>query len=137
MCKVLSIHPSGYHAWLKQPDSKQEKRRKFLLGLIKQFWLVPGGVYGYRKKYSDLRDEGEVCSINPVHRLMKREGLQSQRGYRKPRPKLSFPSQFSSFSINIPSFSYLWPGRNKKALLNKNHHVYSSDFKMQDSERCH
>ncbi len=58
-----------------------------ILGLIKQFWLESGGVYGYRKIYSDLRDEGEFCGINQVHRLMKREGLQSQRGYRKPRAK--------------------------------------------------
>ncbi|WP_257969295.1 IS3 family transposase, partial [Vibrio parahaemolyticus] len=62
-------------------------RRKYLLGLIKQFWLESGGVYGYRKIYSDLRDEGEFSGINQVHRLMKREGLQSQRGYRKPRAK--------------------------------------------------
>ncbi|PSU25094.1 IS3 family transposase, partial [Photobacterium lutimaris] len=66
MCKVLGIHPSGYYAWLKQPDSRQEKRRKHLLGLIKQFWLESGGVYGYRKIYSDLRDEGEFCGINQV-----------------------------------------------------------------------
>ncbi|MBE3844943.1 IS3 family transposase [Vibrio parahaemolyticus] len=87
MCKILGVHPSGFYAWLKYPDSKQEKRRKYLLGLIKQFWLESGGVYGYRKIYSDLRDEGEFCGINQVHSLMKREGLQSQRGYRKPRAK--------------------------------------------------
>ncbi len=87
MCKVFGIHPSGYYSWLKNPDSRQEKRRKYLLGLIKQFWLESGCVYGYRKIYSDLRDEGEICGINQVHCLMKREGIQSQRGYRKPRPK--------------------------------------------------
>ncbi len=89
MCKILGVHPSGFYAWLKHPDSKQEKRRKYLLGLIKQFWLESGGVYGYRKIYSDLQDEGESCGINQVHRLMKREGLHSQRGYRKPRTKAS------------------------------------------------
>lgn len=87
MCNVLDVHPSGFYAWLKHPESKQERRRKYLLGLIKQFWLESGSVYGYRKIYYDLRDEGETCGINQVHRLMKREGLQSQRGYRKPRPK--------------------------------------------------
>ncbi|HCG8153206.1 TPA: transposase, partial [Vibrio parahaemolyticus] len=87
MCKVFGIHPSGYYSWLKNPDSRQEKRRKYLLGLIKQFCLESGCVYGYRKIYSDLRDEGEICGINQVHSLMKREGIQSQRGYRKPRPK--------------------------------------------------
>ncbi|MEI8608181.1 IS3 family transposase [Enterovibrio norvegicus] len=87
MCHVLGIHPSGYYAWVQNPDCQQEQRRKYLLGRIKQFWLESGGVYGYRKIYSDLRDDGESCGINLVHRLMKREGLQSQRGYRKPRPR--------------------------------------------------
>lgn len=87
MCRVLDVHPSGFYAWLKQPESKQERRRKYLLGMIKQFWLESGGVYGYRKIYSDLRDDGEKCGINQVYRLMKNEGLQSQRGYRKPRAR--------------------------------------------------
>jgi putative transposase len=88
MCKVLCLHPSGYYAWLKQPVGKQEQRRKYLLGLVKQFWLESGGVYGYRKIHRDLLDEGEACGVNQVHHLMKREGLKSQRGYRKPRSKL-------------------------------------------------
>ncbi|GAK82881.1 mobile element protein [Vibrio ponticus] len=69
----------------------KKKRRKYLLGLIKQFWLELGYVYGYRKIYSDLRLRlryaGEICGVNQVHRLIKREGIQSQSGYRKPRPK--------------------------------------------------
>ena len=69
--------------------SKQEKHRHYLLGFIKQFWLESGGVYGYRKIYSDLREEGKACGINQVYRLMKQEGIQSQRGYRKPRSKAS------------------------------------------------
>ncbi|ODA33059.1 transposase [Veronia pacifica] len=87
MCHVLDIHPSGYYAWVQHPDCHQERRRKYLLGRIKQFWLESGGVYGYRKIYSDLRDDGESCGINLVHRLMKQEGLTSQRGYRKPRSR--------------------------------------------------
>ena len=85
--KFLVIHPSGYYAWLKHPVSKQEKHRYYLLGFIKQFWLESGGVYGYRKIYSDLREEGTACGINQVYRLMKQEETQSQRGYRKPRSK--------------------------------------------------
>uniref|UniRef100_UPI001880262A IS3 family transposase n=1 Tax=Vibrio hibernica TaxID=2587465 RepID=UPI001880262A len=59
---------------MKHPECKQERRCKYLFGLIKQFWIESGYVYGYRKIYCDLRDEGETCGINQVHRLMKREG---------------------------------------------------------------
>ena len=81
------MHPSGYYAWHKQPKSKRAKQDERLLGLIKQFWLESGGVYGYRKIHSDLRDHGESCGPNRVHRLMKQAGLKAQVGYRKPRHK--------------------------------------------------
>lgn len=85
LCTTLDVHHSGYYAWLKQPLSRTAKRRQHLFDLIKQFWLESGGVYGYRKIHCDIRDIGESCGINRVHRLMQQEGLKSQRGYRKPR----------------------------------------------------
>ena len=78
------VHPSGYYAW-HNPHSKRHKANQRLVGLIKQFWLESGGVHGYRKIHSDLRDVGEACSINRVYRLMRPEGLKAQVGYRKPR----------------------------------------------------
>lgn len=82
---MLDVHPSGYYAWRKQPYSKRDKANQRITGLIKQFWLESGGVYGYRKIHSDLRDSGERCGINRVHRLMRGEGLRAEVGYRKPR----------------------------------------------------
>ncbi len=40
-------------------------------GLIKQFWLESGGVYGYRKIFADMMEHGESIGINRVHKLMK------------------------------------------------------------------
>ena len=82
---MLDVHPSGYYAWHSQPHSKRHKANQRLTGLIKQFWLESGGVYGYRKIHSDLRDVGEACGINRVYRLMRSEGLKAQVGYRRPR----------------------------------------------------
>ena len=42
-----------------------------------------GGVYGYRKIHQDLREAGEACGKHRVARLMRREGLRSQMGYRR------------------------------------------------------
>ena len=58
-----------------------EDRR--LLGPIKQAWLERGGVYGYRKIHDDLVDLGEHCGKHRVARLMRREGLRAQTGYRR------------------------------------------------------
>lgn len=84
---MLEVQPSGFYAWLHNPASDRRKANHRLTGLIKQFWLESGGVYGYRKIHSDLRDVGEVCGINRVHRLMREEGLRAQVGYRSPRPR--------------------------------------------------
>jgi len=79
----MRVHPSGYYAWKSEPASLRQKDDQRLLGLIKQFWLESGGVYGYRKIVHDLRDLGESCGKHRVYRLMKQEGLQAQVGYRR------------------------------------------------------
>ena len=79
----MAVHPSGYYAWRAKPESLRVKGDRRLLGLIKQFWLESGGVYGYRKITDDLRDEGETCGKHRVYRLMRAEGLRSQTGYRR------------------------------------------------------
>ena len=80
---MMVVHPSGYYAWKANPISARQKEDQRLAGLIKQFWLESGGVYGYRKVAHDLRDVGERCGKHRVYRLMKQEGLRAQVGYRR------------------------------------------------------
>ena len=83
MCKVIGVHPSGFYAWLKEPLSKRAKEDQYLIGFVKQFWIESGTVYGYRKIHDDMQSAGEPCGKNRVYRLMRAEGLQSQRGYKR------------------------------------------------------
>jgi putative transposase len=85
MCRTLDVHRSGFYAWLKQPSSKRAVEDKRLLGLIKQSWLESGLVYGYRNITKDLKDWGEDCGKNRIHRIMQKEGIRSQRGYKRHR----------------------------------------------------
>lgn len=85
LCSLLDVHPSGFYAWQREPRSNRSREDERLTGLIKQFWLESGAVYGYRKVHTDLREQGEQCGPNRVHRLMRREGIRAQVGYRKPR----------------------------------------------------
>lgn len=87
LCRRLEVHPSGYYAWCQKPRSAREIEDERLTGLIKQFWLESGGIYGYRKIHRDLRDIGERCGKHRVRRLMKQTGLKAQVGYRRPRQK--------------------------------------------------
>lgn len=85
---MMEVHPSSYYDWRSRAPSQRAREDARLLGLIKQSWLESGGVYGYRKIHSDLRELGEGCGKHRVARLMGSEGLRSQTGYhRRPGPR--------------------------------------------------
>ncbi len=113
LCQWLDVHPSGYYAWRNQPRSARTLANERLTGLIKQFWLESGGVYGYRKIYSDLRAVGEGCSRNRVHRLMRAAGLRAQVGYRRPRHRCGQPSVVApnrlqrAFDVDTPNETWV------------------------------
>jgi putative transposase len=92
LCRVLGVHPSGYYRWLKHSESSRDRENRRLTGLIKQSWLESGGVYGYRKVHDDLRCMGERCGKHRVLRLMKREGLKAQVGYKRRPWQRNIPS---------------------------------------------
>ena len=83
MCRVLGIQRSGFYAWLKKPFSNRAIEDRRLLTQIKQFWSESGYVYGYRNITLDLKDNGETCGKNRVHRIMRSAGIRSHRGYKR------------------------------------------------------
>lgn len=110
LCLTLGVHRSCFYAWLKQPLSPRAREDGRLLGLVKQSWLESGSVYGYRNVHHDLRDLGETCGKHRVAKLMKRDGLRSQRGYQRRKshyggkPPLAAPNtrarQFTAMAPN-------------------------------------
>lgn len=79
----MQVNRSGYYAWRRSPKSERQKRDELLSPRIKQSWLESGGVYGYRKIYDDLREWGHAVGVNRVHRIMRQEGIKSERGYHR------------------------------------------------------
>ncbi|HEY0845763.1 MAG TPA: IS3 family transposase [Noviherbaspirillum sp.] len=110
LCKVMMVHPSGYYAWRSNPESARSIEDRRLLGHIKQSWLESGAVYGYRKVHDDLRDLGETCGRNRIHRLMRKALLRSQTGYhrrpgyRKGQPSVVAPNHLQQqFDVAEPN----------------------------------
>jgi len=106
----MMIHPSGYYAWRLNPESARSIEDRRLLGHIKQSWLESGAVYGYRKVHDDLRDLGETCGRNRIHRLMRQALLRSQTGYhrrpgyRKGQPSVVAPNHLrQQFDVAEPN----------------------------------
>lgn len=77
------VHFSGFYSWLKEPLSKRAKEDARQTELIRQAWAESGKVYGYRKLYDDLRDQGETCSENRVARLAGPAGIAVRIGYKR------------------------------------------------------
>ncbi|WP_139798934.1 IS3 family transposase [Andreprevotia lacus] len=114
LCRVMSVHPSGYYAWKAKPHSPRAREDQRLLGQIKQAWLESGCVYGYRKVHDDLQALGERCGKHRVARLMKQESLRSQTGYhRRPghysgRPAVVAPNHLQrQFNVDAPNKAWV------------------------------
>ena len=82
-CGMLTVHPSGFYAWIKQPLSKRALEDVRQTALIKGSWEDSGKVYGYSKLHDDLQDQGETCCPNRVARLTKIVGIRAQIGYKR------------------------------------------------------
>jgi putative transposase len=114
LCETMGVHPSGYYAWSAQPMSPRAQDDQRLVGLLKHAWLESGGVYGYRKITLDMRDLGERCGKHRVARLLKREGLRSQTGYRRRpgsrggKPAVVAPNHLQrQFIVEAPNQSWV------------------------------
>ena len=79
---MLSVHPSGFYAWAKEPLSQRAMEDRRQTKLLKKAWKDSGKIYGYRKIYDDLIDMGEAVSENRVARLAHLAGIRAQIGYK-------------------------------------------------------
>ncbi|SHM77737.1 HTH-like domain-containing protein [Roseovarius litoreus] len=75
MCRVLRVHFSGFHAWLKEPLSHPAQEDERQTELIRQARAESDKVHGYRKLTDDLRDHCESISENRVARLASLAGI--------------------------------------------------------------
>lgn len=92
MCRVLSVHRSGYYAWKAAPVSRRATEDATLLLEIQRSYEESYGIYGSPRIHRDLREAGIRCGVKRVARLMQQARLKSTRGYRRPRHISGKPS---------------------------------------------
>jgi putative transposase len=83
MCRIFQVHASGFYAWLKLPVSARELEDQRLLKLIKEFYIASGATYGSPWIHRDLREAGETCSVHRVAKIMRKNKLKAQIGYKR------------------------------------------------------
>jgi putative transposase len=98
MCRVLKINRSGFYAWLNKPLSARAIEDNRLLERIHEFYEASGGTYGSPWIHQDLREAGEVCSVNRVAKIMRQNHLVAQIGYKRKYVK---GSKLSNVADNV------------------------------------
>lgn len=87
--KMMAVHPSGFHPWCAELESQRAPGRGACSTHHAVLVAKRSGVR-LQKVSDDLRDLGEQCGINSVHRIIS-AGPRSQTGYGKLRFKLGGP----------------------------------------------
>ena len=78
MCKLLNVSRSGYHAWLKRPESRRKRENRDLEAKIRVLHAASHGIYGAPRIHRDLIDDGIRCGKNRVARIMRNAGIRSR-----------------------------------------------------------
>ncbi len=82
---MLGVARSGYYAWRACPDSRRALENRRLVGRIRSFHEESDHTYGSPRIYADLREAGEIASLNRVARLMRRNGISAKPMRKKHR----------------------------------------------------
>lgn len=75
LCRVLGVSRRGYYSWLNRPLSKRALANEALLKKIRRIFYTNREVYGAPRIHRVLQDEGIVCGLNRVARLMQQARL--------------------------------------------------------------
>lgn len=75
LCRVIGISKSGYYAWRHRPPNRRSEENRRLTQQIQIAFDQNRRNYGSPRIYTELRDEGILCSENRVARLMRKAGI--------------------------------------------------------------
>lgn len=78
MCRALMVSTSGYYDSIKRTPSAQQIRRQSIAQAAAVSYFESNRVYGHRKVYKDLVEEGTICCKETVRRIMRNIGLFSR-----------------------------------------------------------
>jgi hypothetical protein len=78
MCEVLEVSRSGFHAWLKRPLSDRAILDAKLITAIDTSFKASDRTYGARRVWHDVLDEGLLCGLHRIERLMRQNALKAR-----------------------------------------------------------
>jgi putative transposase len=86
LCGTLGVSRSGFHAWLTRSPAKRSVYDEELTGRVRASFLDSGRAYGARRVWRDVLEDGLVCGLHRIERLMRQNALKA-RPRRRAKPK--------------------------------------------------
>ena len=74
-CHLAEVPRSTFYASQDRPESRRERRNRYLLVHINGVFEKSRHTYGSRRIYAELHRRGIRCSVNRIARLMKQHGI--------------------------------------------------------------
>ena len=74
-CHLAEMPRSTFYASQDRPESKRERRNRYLLMFIKEVHVQSRRTYGSRRIYAELHKRHIRCSVNRIARLMRQHGI--------------------------------------------------------------
>ena len=119
LCRTLKVSRSGYYDWVcrgRQKHELQRLRDEELLGEIMRVFYASHRIFGYRKVYWKLKDQGIPCTLERVRKLMSIRSVNA-RVVRKYRPQTTkadpanaaYPNLLAQ-NFNVEAPNKVWVG---------------------------
>jgi putative transposase len=79
MCRILEVSPSGYYAWILNPESTTKRENQAIYKVLKSSYDFNKGRTGLDKLLDDVRLKFPKCSRNRLYKIQKAHKLYSIR----------------------------------------------------------
>jgi transposase InsO family protein len=78
MCRHLRVSPSGFHTWMKRPESRRACEDRRLAVLVREAHEMGRQAYGSPRVYEELKAQGVRISRKRIIRLMQQQQLKGK-----------------------------------------------------------
>lgn len=78
LCEVLEVSRSGFHAWLNRPLRDRAILEAKVVTTIDTSFKASDRTYGARRVWHDVLEEGLICGLYRIERLMRQNALKAR-----------------------------------------------------------
>ena len=83
MCRVFSVNPSGYYAWVRRPAAEPSAEEHALLLVIREIHAASNHTAGSRRTVHELALKHVRAGRHKVRRMMREDGTRAKRTPRR------------------------------------------------------